>query len=54
MAFIPGSFIPLFRIAYLTLLIFGVKTRLIESVAGWVWHFFSITQHGSLCYAGDF
>ena len=48
------SFIPLFRIAYFPLQIFGIKTRLIESFAGWVWHFFSITHHGCPCQLGDF
>jgi len=33
------SFIPLFRIAYFPLQLFGIKMRLIESLAGWVRHF---------------
>jgi hypothetical protein len=41
------SFIPLFRITYFPLQLFGVKMRFIESLAGWVWHFF-ITHHGCL------
>jgi hypothetical protein len=53
-AIVLRSFIPLFRIPYLPLQIFGIKTRLIESFAGWVWHFFSITHHGCPCHVGDF
>jgi hypothetical protein len=47
------SFIPLFRIAYFPLQLFGVKMRLIESLAGWVWDF-SITHRGCPCHVGDF
>jgi len=53
-AIILRSFIPLFRIAYFPLQIFRIKTRLIESFAGWVWQFFSITHHGCPCHVGDF
>jgi hypothetical protein len=48
------GFIPLFRIAYFPLQLFGIKTRLIESFTGWVWHFFSITHRGCPCHVGDF
>jgi hypothetical protein len=51
---ILGSFIPLFRIAYFPLQVIGIKTRLIESFAVWVWHVFSITQYGCPCHVGDF
>jgi hypothetical protein len=51
---ILGSFIPLFRIAYFPLQVIGIKTRLIESFAVWVWHVFSITHHGCPCHVGDF
>lgn len=49
-----GSFIPLFRIAYFPLQLIGVKTRLIESFAGWVWDVVSITHHGCPRHVGDF
>ena len=48
------SLIPLFRIANFPLKLFRIKMRLIECVAGWVWHFFLIIHHGCPCHVGDF
>jgi hypothetical protein len=48
------GFIPGFGIAYFPLQLIGVEMRLIESFAGWLWQFFSITHDGCLCHDGDF
>jgi hypothetical protein len=53
-ATILRSFIPLFRIAYFPLQLFGIKMRLIENFTGWVRHFFSTTHHAYPCHVGDF